>query len=271
MVYLRRVNAVSRKGSASRLLDIDATLRKNYGNVVVGATPLGNKRNPLDELVFIQLSVRTPEREYEVTYRAFRRFVRGCWGRLLTADENAAVVVLRRGGMARVKVRRLMQTFAMLREQFGRVTLAPLRYMSDDEAETALLNLPGVGKKVARCVLLYSFDRNVFPVDTHCFRMLERLGLTTRDRTYRQSHDDLQARIPPPIRRSLHVNLVRHGRAVCTPHQPNCPDCVLLPFCPTGRQRMSRRITWHASGSVDSLIDSKAKNGADLTGSASRA
>lgn len=221
-------------------------LRKAYGNVAAGTTPLGNKRNPLDELVFIQLSVRTPEREYEAMYRALRKFVRGSWARLLAADEDAAVIVLHHGGMARVKVHRLTQTFVKLRNRFGRVTLAPLRYMSDDEAEAILLDLPGIGRKVARCIMLYSLDRNVFPVDTHCFRLLERLGFAIRGRTYRQSHDRLQARIPWRIRRALHVNLIRHGRAVCTPHHPKCPDCVLLSVCPTGHRR-TREISRNRS------------------------
>lgn len=223
------------RDATERLVAIDAALRSVYGGVPRGSTPLGNKRNPLDELVFIQLSVRTPEREYESIYRAFRRFVGGRWERLLTANREEAVEVLRRGGMARVKVARLVDTLLRLRERFGRVTLAPLRRMADAEAEEVLLDLPGVGRKVARCVLMYSLDRDVFPVDSHCFRLLDRLGYTTPGRAYRQAHDELQARVPPPVRRSLHVNFIRHGRAVCTPQDPQCPTCVLLPSCPTGR------------------------------------
>lgn len=217
---------------------IDEGLRASFGEVPHGIIPLGNKRNPLDELVFIQLSVRTPEREYEETYRAFRRLVGGRWERLLSLDAERAITVLRRGGMAHVKVHRLMETFSMLRVRFGRVTLAPLRAMSDADAEALLLGLPGVGKKVARCILLYSLDRDVFPVDTHCFRVLDRLRLVPPGRKYRNAHDDIQSLIPPPLRRSLHVNLVRHGRTTCTPRHPRCSSCVLLPCCPTGQQRM---------------------------------
>lgn len=224
-------------GSLCAISVIDRVLRATYGEVPRESTTLGNKRNPLDELVFIQLSVRTPEREYEALYRAFRHLVGGRWERLLSMNVRSALVVLKRGGMARVKVQRLTSTFRMLRARFGRVTLAPLRRMSDASAEAFLLELPGVGKKVARCVLLYSLDRDVFPVDTHCFRVLERLGFAPAGRTYKQSHDALQETVPPPVRRSLHVNLIHHGRTVCTPHQPQCPACILLVCCPTGKRR----------------------------------
>lgn len=226
---------------AGQLAAVDAALRSAYGEVPRGSTPLGNKRNPLDELVFIQLSVRTPEREYEAIYRAFRRFVGGRWERLLTADQEVAVEVLRRGGMARVKVSRLTGTFTQLQKRFGRVTLAPLRGMVDEAAERVLLELPGVGRKVARCVLLYALDRDVFPVDSHCFRLLERLGCTAPGRAYRQSHDELQALVPPSLRRSLHVNFIRHGRAICLPQEPHCGSCVLLSECPSGQQRERER------------------------------
>jgi endonuclease III len=224
-------------GAFCDLFEIDEALRAVYGEVPRGSAPLGNKRNPLDELVFIQLSVRTPEREYGTIYRALHQLVRGRWERLLSVDVERAVAVLRRGGMARIKVQRLSETFRSLQARFGRVTLAPLRRMADAAAEGLLLELPGVGKKVARCILLYSLDRDVFPVDTHCFRILERLGLVPHGRTYRQSHDALQALVPSSIRRSLHVNLVRHGRMTCTPHQPRCRECALLACCPTGQRR----------------------------------
>lgn len=60
--------------------------------------------------------------------------------------------------------------------QTGAVKLDVLHEMADDEAEQFLTSLPGVGIKVAKCVQLYSLSKNVFPVDTHCFRVGSRLG-----------------------------------------------------------------------------------------------
>jgi endonuclease III len=57
----------------------------------------------------------------------------------------------------------------------------------------------------------------------------------------KQSHDFLQALVPKPIRRSLHINLVHHGRAVCVPLNPRCDRCVLSSRCLTGQSRSRAR------------------------------
>lgn len=198
------------------------------------SAPLGNKRNALDELVYIQLSVRTRERAYQQTYAALRRLVGGSWARLLTAPDDEAVRALAAGGMATVKLQRLRSMFTQIRERFGRVGLAPLRQMDDEAAEQFLRSLPGVGYKVARCVMLYSLDRDVFPVDAHCFRILYRLGWVRPGLAYRQAHNELQDVVPHGVRGQLHVNMVHHGRSVCVAGLPRCTDCVLLDVCPTG-------------------------------------
>jgi endonuclease III len=211
--------------------------------------PLGNKSNPLDELVYIQLSIRTREGAYQETYRALRRLVRGSWQRLASLPTTDVQSALTAGGMARMKHRRLLTTFELLSARFGRVTLSPLRRMSDSDAEGVLRSLPGVGPKVARCVLLYSLGRNVFPVDSHCYRVLGRLGLVPPGLGHRGSHDLLNALVPPRLRGRLHVNLVHHGRSVCLPTNPRCHGCVLRDICPMGRATPSpqpkhrRRIT----------------------------
>ena len=136
--------------------------------------------------------------------------------------------------MARVKARRLRGIAESLRYRFGRVTLAPLRHMNDAEAEQVLRTLPGVGPKVARCVLLYSLDRNVFPVDSHCRRVLTRVGLVPPGVAIKASHDFIQPLVPTKMRRSLHINLIHHGRTVCVPTRPDCDRCLLADLCATG-------------------------------------
>ncbi|MDO9012453.1 MAG: hypothetical protein Q7U78_11700 [Gallionella sp.] len=120
--------------------------------------------------------------------------------------------------------------------RFGEPNLEPLRSMSDQEAEDFLLSLPGVGKKIARCVLMYSLDRQVFPVDTHCWRIARRLGWvrpTQKDRHCAQRDmDRLQSKIPPELRYSLHVNMISLGREICTASAPKCDKCPLAALCP---------------------------------------
>lgn len=213
---------------------VDTRLRRVYKTA-----SLGNKRNPLDELIYIQLSVRTREGTYLSTYPALRRLAGGRWDRLREISVTRIVNAIRVGGMATVKVRRIRGMLDAIAQRFGRATLAPLTHMSDEHAEAMLRSLPGVGPKVARCVLLYSLDRDVFPVDSHCRRILARLGLLPDDVRIKQAHDFLQELVPARIRRTLHINLVHHGRAVCVPVNPMCEECVLLRRCPTGRKRLT--------------------------------
>lgn len=213
-------------------------LRHQYGPVPTGHAPLGNKRNPLDELIYIQLSVRTRESAYQSTYTALRRLARGSWERLLAVPVPILARVLEGGGMGRVKAERLRAQLIGIRTRFGRVSLAPLRVMGDQEIEGFLRSLPGVGPKVARCVLLYSLDREVFPVDSNCHRVLSRVGLLPSQVHVKASHDFLQQLVPRHLRRSLHVNLVHHGRTICVPGEPRCEVCPIIALCATGRSRV---------------------------------
>lgn len=224
----------ARLDSEALIRRVERDLRRAYGAVPKGLAVLGNKANPLDELVYIQLSVRTREETYTESYRQLRRLVDGKWGRLLDVSDARALGALGAGGMARVKLARLRAQFAHLQDAFGRVTLSPLGGMDDGQAETFLMRLPGVGPKVARCVLLYSLDRDVFPVDSNCLRVMKRLRLVPPTLDRRRAHDFAQGVVPKGLRRSLHVNLVRHGRQVCVVGSPRCNQCVLLDVCPTG-------------------------------------
>ena len=84
--------------------------------------------------------------------------------------------------------------------------------MTDAPLEAYLAALPGVGLKTARCVMMYSLDRAVFPVDTHCMRLFEHLGIIEGRMRFEYAQDPLQDMVPPRIRRSLHVNAVALGR-----------------------------------------------------------
>lgn len=201
-----------------------------------GRPDLGNKRNPFNELLYIILSWRTPPEHYQTTYRALRRqYPRADDFAEAHPDEMAAVIEL--GGFQNKRARAIVSTASKLKETFGRVTLAPLRNMETEEAEKFLLSLPGVQTKTARCVLMYSLDRPVFPVDRHCFRIAQRLGWTPAGRELTQRlEDDIQAGVPPALRRDLHVGMIVLGRSHCLPEEPLCDECPLSSFCPTGKE-----------------------------------
>jgi endonuclease III len=194
----------------------------------------GNKANPLHELLFILCSLQTNEDLYRSTYASLRRIFPTI--RLLAdAPEKEIVSALARGGLARQKARTIRRILSRLASDFGTPTLAPLRAMSDAACEEYLTSLPGVGKKTARCVMMYSLRRNAFPVDSNCWRICRRLGWvrsTRRDRSCSpHDMDRVQAGIPSFLRYSLHVNLVSHGRSTCFAAAPNCDICCIRRKC----------------------------------------
>ena len=195
----------------------------------------GNKTRPLDELLYIMSSIKTTERKHAESYRSLRRAF-PTYASIAEAGERELAAALSVGGFQTVKAQTIRRAFDEIVARFGRPTLAPLKRMSDAEAENELTALPGVGRKIARCVMMYSLNRDVFPVDTNCWRIAVRLGWVDAKIGGRQitpkDMDRLQEFIPPEYRYALHVNMVSHGRRVCKPKGPDCAFCLLSDLCP---------------------------------------
>ncbi|MBO4924962.1 MAG: endonuclease III [Clostridia bacterium] len=98
-----------------------------------------------------------------------------------------------------------------------------------------LTQLPGVGRKTANVVLAFSFGKAAIPVDTHVFRVANRLGLSDA-RTVEETERQLMALIPESDWSQAHHWLIHHGRRVCHSQKPDCENCALKPFCRSVRQ-----------------------------------
>lgn len=194
-----------------------------------------NKSNPLDELLFIICSIKRSEKVYISSFKALKRAFPSHKA-LLEAPIEGISNILASAGLQNQKALMIKQTLTAITEQFGRPSLAPLKKMSDIECEDFLLGLHGVGKKVARCVMMYAFNRQVFPVDSNCWRISCRLGWIKSSPLRKRYCSDkemdiLQSRIPPDLRFSLHVNMVSLGREVCKVQNQNCYECPIKQYC----------------------------------------
>jgi endonuclease-3 len=94
-----------------------------------------------------------------------------------------------------------------------------------------LVALPGVGRKTANVVLGNAFGIPALAVDTHVFRVSQRLGLARGDDPER-IHDQLCLVLPRPRWTQASHLLILHGRRVCTARKPACPTCPVLALCP---------------------------------------
>lgn len=217
-------------GGRARMAELDSNLDVAYGAQEVA---LSNKTNPLDEAIYIILSFQTNLDRFKETWQHLRSAFRQ-WEDVECATVDQIDRVLKVGGLHQQKARIIKRLFVAVRQTFGELSLNALRTMSDTEAERTLDNLPGLSWKGARCVLLYSLNRSVFPIDGNTFRIFQRAGVIPRSSIYRRRslHDGLQAAVPLERRRSFHVNLVTHGQHVCLPLTPKCSHCPIHECCP---------------------------------------
>ena len=216
-------------GGLERLPRLDDLLDAAYG---APEAVLGNQPNALDEAVYIIISFQTDLPRFRETWQSLRSaFPRWEDADRASADEIAGV--LRADGLHRQKAKTIKHLLRAVRDGFGELSLAALREMGDADEERVLTRLPGLSWKGARCVLLYSLQRDVFPVDGNTFRILRRAGVIPGSAVYRRRslHDALQAAVPAERRRPFHVNLVVHGQRACLPATPRCGTCPALGDC----------------------------------------
>ena len=88
---------------------------------------------------------------------------------------------------------------------------------------------------------LFSFDRPELPVDTHVYRVASRLGLIRPRASFEEATTCCARRPSRADVFETHVNLIRHGRRICSARAPACPECPLLEICPYGRRAVGRR------------------------------
>jgi DNA (cytosine-5)-methyltransferase 1 len=215
--------------------------------VIHGTPRLGNKSDPVDELVYIVLARKTREEAYQQAFDALKkRFPR--WDDLLAAPPSEVEKLLSSSGLGEKKTASLFGALGAISSRFGSCTLEPVRSWSDADLEAFLCSLPELHRKSAYCIMMYAFGRQVFPADTHVGRVLSRLepfrelGLMLGGMDHKQLQSVLAGLVPPNLRYSLHVNLISHGREICRAQKPLCSECDLKGFCHTYRATESSRV-----------------------------
>lgn len=120
------------------------------------------------------------------------------------------------------KAKHLTRMAKVLAEEFGGVV------PSDPEL---LQHLPGVGRKTANVVASVVFKKPVMAVDTHVFRVSNRIGLVRNAKTPISVEEQLSSNIPPELIHKAHHWLILHGRYICKARKPLCSQCGLNDFC----------------------------------------
>ena len=226
-------SAVSEEEIDERLRRICGILERAYGEKAV------EPRSPVEVLVRTILSQNTNDKNTEEAFKSLT--ARFKYEELLTASEEEIADAIRKGGLGRIKARRLKTALSALKNASmqrsgmqrngrdkGDFNFHFLEDMEVEEARKFLTSIPGIGQKTASCVLCFAFRKKAFPVDTHIRRIFSRvLGI--------HSPREIARLVERSIRSSkivgFHLNLIEHGRRVCKPQRPKCEICVLREVC----------------------------------------
>ena len=155
------------------------------------------------------------------------------WEAVMAAPVEHIAQAIKSGGLSRIKALRIKQILAEIEKEQGHISLDSLKSKTTAEAEDYLMLLPGVGRKTASCVLLFSLGKPSLPVDTHVFRVAKRLGLVHSKTSIEKAPGLLQKQIPPSKVYQFHVHMIEHGRQICRARQPRCNRCILRCTCPS--------------------------------------
>jgi endonuclease-3 len=226
-------HAPSRLPSAAerrRARAIRDRLRLIYG--VPARPPHGR---PLEELILTLLSQSTNDRNRDVAYLALTERFGGDWTAVRDAPIEEIEEAIRPGGISKIKSARISQILRAISASSpsGELSLDWLALLPVAQAQAYLCALPGVGRKTAACVLLFSFGMRDVPVDTHVSRVATRLGLLRARASLAEQHDRMLALTPRGQELELHLNLLRHGRRTCHARAPACGACALATLCPS--------------------------------------
>jgi endonuclease-3 len=139
--------------------------------------------------------------------------------------------VIRPGGLANQKAPRIQAALRAIAANGNGYSLEFLRDKPPLEARDWLSAIPGIGKKTASVVLLFSFGTPLMPVDRHVHRVSGRIGLIPPDADPDEAHDLFLAMLRPEQMYETHVSLISHGRRTCHAQKPDCEHCPLAPRC----------------------------------------
>lgn len=226
-----------KRPTRARVLRIRDRLREVYG--IPRMAPHGR---PLDELVLTVLSQSTNDRNRDVAFLRLReRFAKPGrpidYSAILAAPVAEVEEAIRPGGISKVKSARIQAILAAIadsaRDPGEPLSLEWMRDAPVGESRDYLCALPGVGRKTAACVLLFSYGLPDIPVDTHVSRVGTRLGLFRPGAPFEELHDQMLALTPAGQELEFHVNLLRHGRRTCHARTPACEECALARMCPS--------------------------------------
>lgn len=179
-----------------------------------------NYNTPFQLLIATVLSAQTTDKKVnEVTAKLFKDFP--IVEDFIALDQERLEGYIRKIGLYRNKARNILALCQMLINEYQG---------SVPDSLEELVKLPGVGRKTANVVLSNAFGVPAIAVDTHVFRVSNRIGLAKADKV-EETETQLQKCIPKPLWSKAHHLLIWHGRRTCVARNPKCHVCPVQDLC----------------------------------------
>ncbi len=189
-------------------------------SIYPSAGPELNFSNDFQLLIAVILSAQTTDKRVNiVTEDLFKKYVGAT--AFANADPDILAEDIRSIGLAKTKASNIIKTCQILIDKHS--GLVP-------SEKKALLLLPGVGEKTANVVLSVAFEIPAIAIDTHVFRVSNRLGLINT-KNIKQAQKQIEIAINPKYWNKMHHLLIWHGRRICHAKRPECFKCILRDEC----------------------------------------
>ena len=181
--------------------------------------------NPYEMLVATMLSAQCTDKQVnKVTPAVFARYP---YVRTMAEAQAEDLYPMVKSCGFKSKAGNIIAACRMIQEEHGGQV---------PDTREALVRLPGVGRKTANVVLSNAFGIPAFAVDTHVFRVSNRLGLCKAD-TVEETEKQMTRLIPEEKWGQAHHWLIWHGRRICKAQRPLCDECGLRDLCPTAKKK----------------------------------
>lgn len=183
----------------------------------------------LDTLIATKLSQNTTDKTSSIAFNNLKKEFES-WDKVIDAPVSKIKNLIKICGLAETKSKDIKEMILQIKKEHGKVNLDFLKNLSDEEVYSELCKYKGIGVKTASCVLVFSLGRDVFPVDTHIHRVLNRLGIVNT-KSAEETFEKSKEIIPGMKKYFLHRAIIMFGRNICRANSPYCGSCFLYKQC----------------------------------------
>jgi endonuclease III len=230
------MKVTSAQSSVKQTVKIDRILAEEYGR-----KKFSGGIDPLTELVRTVLSQNTNDTNRDRAYKSMKAEY-PTWERLAEAPISKIAAAIKVAGLANIRATRISKLLKAIYKSQGKYELDFLADWQDEAIREYLIKLEGIGPKTVACVMAFSLGRNIMPVDTHVYRVSQRLGIIPPKMSVAAAHiyfDNLKDALSLY---QFHLNLIAHGRQICHARKPECTKCRLKADCSYNKTTESRQL-----------------------------